>query len=89
MLRLVAILAEVELPGSANLDVPRQSGTPMQPAFIGIAALALAVVLFLVWDVWRQKRVERRERQRLERFREQRITQTAEGSALNEGPKRA
>ncbi len=71
MLSLTAIIGDVELPGSQGLTAPARTAAHISPAFIGVAILALALIAFLVWDVCRQKWVERRERQRLERFRDQ------------------
>jgi hypothetical protein len=71
IIKSVLILADVELPGTEG-NAPQQTGTHMQPALVGLAVLALAVVAFLVYDLWRQKLTERREREKLERFRQKR-----------------
>jgi hypothetical protein len=79
MVRFITILAEVELPGPQALtaNATHRVNGQISSAFVGVAALALAVVGFLLWDFCRQKTIERRERQRLERFREKRLKETA------------
>ena len=68
------ILGDVELPGSGlNLGPARPNGAHIPGAFIGLAILALALIVFLVWDFCRQKRVEKRERDRLQRFRQKKL----------------
>jgi hypothetical protein len=54
----------------------------MQPALIGVAALAVAIIAFLGIDFFRQKRVERKEREKLARFRQRRLAETANKTQL-------
>jgi len=71
------ILADAGLPDALTQKIGAQSqnATHFSPAFVGLAIIALAVVGYLLWDVFRQKREERRQRQRIERFREQKFKQ--------------
>ena len=62
MLGFITILAETgmpEVPGLA-LEAPRRAASHIPPVFAGLAVFALALVGYLVWDLWRQKRDERR-----------------------------
>jgi hypothetical protein len=54
----------------------------VQPALIGVAALAVAIVAFLGIDFYRQKRVERKEREKLARFRQRRLAETEKKTPL-------
>jgi hypothetical protein len=68
------ILGDVELPGSdLSLGPARPTGAHIPAAFVGLAVFALALIVFLVWDFCRQKRVEKRERDRLQRFRQKKL----------------
>jgi len=77
MLSLRTMLGEVELPGTGGLRPgagPRGVGH-MQPAFIVLAVVAVGLIVFLSYDFFRQKRGERRERKKLQRFRDKRRAQ--------------
>jgi hypothetical protein len=74
IIRSVLILADVELPGVQGINAPPPA-THVQPALVGLAVLALAIVGFLIYDLFRQKHNERQERAKLERFREKRLRQ--------------
>lgn len=82
------MLGDIELPGAdQTLEVARPSSARIAPAFIVLALVAMALVVFLIWDFCRQKRVEKRERQRLQRFREKKMADTANVSQMNQGAK--
>jgi lysylphosphatidylglycerol synthetase-like protein (DUF2156 family) len=69
------LLADARLPDALaqKLGTRPQNAPHFSPAFFILAAVALCVVAYLMWDVLRQKREERRQRQRLERFREKKL----------------
>src|SRR3569832_320095 len=78
MLNWPAILATVEIPGSGlNSAPPRAPLSRMSPVFIILAVFAIALVAYLAWDFLRQKRVEKKERERLERFRENKMKESS------------
>jgi len=77
----ISFLGDVELPGGQGLDSQHQTAGHMQPALIGLAMLSVAVVAFLGFDFYKQKRNERREREKLERFREKRMRQNSPAAA--------
>ena len=78
-IRSLLILANAELPGAPGLSAPVSRPAHFQPALVGLAVLALAIVAFLVYDLLRQKRHERREREKLEQFRRKRLEQSPPG----------
>ncbi|HZR18297.1 MAG TPA: hypothetical protein VFE51_13475 [Verrucomicrobiae bacterium] len=84
IIRSVLVLADVELPGVQGLNAQPPPASHVQPALVGLAVLALAIVGFLVYDLFRQKRNERLERAKLERFREKRLRQSAPGTPSGE-----
>lgn len=77
MISPAAFLADASLPEplAQRLDTAHSTGIHLSPAFVMLAAGALALVAYLVWDVVRQKREEKRQRDRLERFREKKFGQ--------------
>jgi hypothetical protein len=77
ILRPATTLADVALPDplTQKADVPSSSSPHLSPAFVCLAVFASLLVAYLLWDLYRQKRDERRERQRLERFREKKLNQ--------------
>jgi hypothetical protein len=80
------MLAAAELPGVPGANPPsRITAGSVQPLFVAAAVCALGLVIFLVYDFWRQKRVERRQRQRLERFREKRFKQASQVPTVAKG----
>jgi hypothetical protein len=83
MTRPTIVFANVSVPEplGEKLDSAPPSATHLSPAFVGLAIVALAVVAYLVWDIYRQKREERRQRQRIERFRERKFKQAQEPPA--------
>jgi hypothetical protein len=79
-----AVLGEVELPGSGLNPGSNPPNPPhFSAALLAMAVLAVAVVAFLGWDVFRQKRAEKRERRRLERFREKKFNNASSQPAVN------
>ena len=80
--RFLLLLGDTTLPGTDGLPPAGQGTTHMQPALIGVAALAVAIVAFLGIDYYRQKRVERKEREKLTRFRQRRLAETEKKSPL-------
>jgi hypothetical protein len=80
--RFVLLLGEATLPGTDGLPPAGQGTTHMQPALIGVAALAVVIVAFLGIDFYRQKRVERMERDKLTRFRQRRLAETEKKTPL-------
>jgi hypothetical protein len=70
-----ALLAEVTLPQtlSQKLGPAPAAGLHLSPAFVALAIGALMIVGYLLYDVFRQKREEKRQRDRLERFREKKF----------------
>ena len=80
--RFVLLLGDATLPGTDGLPAVGQGVTHIQPALIGVAALAVAIVAFLGIDYYRQKRVERREREKLTRFRQRRLAETEKKGPL-------
>jgi hypothetical protein len=80
------LLGQVSLPGTDQLTSPSPSGSHMQPALVGVAFIAFAVVAFLGIDFYRQKRTERKEREKLERFRSKRQREIAETAAARNIP---
>jgi hypothetical protein len=83
MIRPLTVLADVNLPDALGQKVDSSPSTSshFSPLFIGLAVAALALVAYLVCDIYRQKREERRQRQRLERFREKKFKQVHEPPA--------
>jgi hypothetical protein len=75
------LFADVSLPGAEQLTSPARGVSHMQPALVGVAFIAIAVVAFLGIDFYRQKRTERKEREKLERFRSKRQREMAETAA--------
>lgn len=77
MISSAALLADVSLPETLTqkLDTAPATGLHLSPAFVALAIGALALVAYLLWDVYRQKREEKRQRNRLERFREKKFKQ--------------
>jgi len=80
--KLHSILAEVTLPGSDGLQSPPSSPTHVQPAVVAVAVAAIGIVAFLGFDFYRQKRAERLERAKLERFREKKLR----SASMPDGP---
>jgi hypothetical protein len=81
---ILAIVAAAELPGAQDLNSAARSDPHFQPALVGLAILAVALVAFLTFDFYRQKSRERQERRKLERFREKQLSRNA---ASNVDPK--
>jgi hypothetical protein len=79
MIRLTAIFADAAVPEAPvlNLDTLRQTNGPFPTAFVALAAFALLLVGYLVWDFWRQKRTERLQRRRLENFRAKKFKESS------------
>jgi hypothetical protein len=78
------VLGEVELPQSGlNPGSNPPSPPHFSAALLAMAVLAVAVVAFLGWDVFRQKRAEKRERRRLERFREKKLNNVSDRPAVS------
>jgi hypothetical protein len=80
--RFVLLLGAATLPGTDGLPPAGQGISHVQPALVGVAALAVAVVAFLGIDFYRQKRVERKEREKLNRFRQRRLAETEKKTPL-------
>lgn len=78
--RFVVLLGEVAIPGADGLAPTTQSSSHMQPALVAVAALAFGIVAFLGIDFYRQKRGERKEREKLERFRQRRLAEMNKNS---------
>lgn len=72
----VLLLGEATLPAVDGLSPVAQGSSRIQPALIGVAALAVVIVALLGIDFYRQKRVERKEREKLTRFRQRRLAET-------------
>jgi hypothetical protein len=72
---------------SSGLDLAagRPTGYHIAPAFIALAAVAVVIVGYLIWDFFHQKRVERQQRLRVERFREKRFKEQAVASVPKAG----
>jgi hypothetical protein len=73
MISSAAFLADVSLPDPLAQNTAPATGLHLSPAFVALAIGALALVAYLLWDVLRQKREEKRQRNRLERFREKKF----------------
>jgi len=81
---LSPVLADVELPGLNSNPAPAVA-TRISPVFVALAAFALLVVGYLVWDFWHQKRTERKQRQRIEQFRRNKFKGESELGQTNRG----
>lgn len=87
MTGLTAILADASLPEVPGLNPGPSShltGSHIPPAFVGLAAFALLLVGYLVWDFCRQKRAERQQRQRLESFRAKKFKESSTAPILKD-----
>ena len=79
-----AVLGEVELPGAGlSPETARPGSNHFSAPVLAMAVLAVAVVAFLTFDFFRQKRAEKRERRRLERFREKQLNNASSRAHLN------
>lgn len=80
MIHLSVLLADVSLPDplGQKIDSPPTTAAHLSPAFVALAIGALALVVYLLWDFYKQKREERRQRLRIERFREKKFSQVQE-----------
>ncbi len=75
--QVLFLLGDVDLPGNQGLNSAAHAPGHFQPALVGVAFLAVGLVAFLGFDFFRQKRHERLEREKLERFRAKRLQQGA------------
>ncbi len=82
IVRFVLLLGDATLPGTDAFPPAGQATTHIQPALIGVAALAVVIVAFLGIDFYRQKLVERKEREKLTRFRQRRLAETEKKTPL-------